>query len=131
MKSAKHILVVAFCLLAVFACSVTTGHKDTISLPEGTTVETAEEIIKTIWSEEFITTISNKFPNFNPLTNPSSQGISLKWFKFAPFNEEKKPTLSLHIEIKYKGSLDNAEQIVQFAKTIVEKHVSEYFKNKV
>lgn len=130
MKSINTILAITVSLLVLFGCSVTKGQKDTVSLPEGTTVETAEEIIKIIWGEAFINKISNKFPNFNPIANPSNQGISLKWFKFTPFDKEKKSTLSLHIEIKYKGGLDNADQIVQFAKSIVEEQVSEYFANK-
>jgi len=131
MRNFSTIVIATAFVLVLFGCSVTVSHKDIIPLPEGTTVETAEEIIKIIWGEAFLAEISNEFPDFNPLVNPKSQGISLKWFKFTPFDKEKSPTLSLHIEIKYKGSLDNAEQILQFAKLIVEEQVYDYFSNTV
>ncbi len=130
MKKTLPKIFVVICLSGLFACQVTSGHKDTIALPEGTTVETADKIIKTVWEDDFIAKISEQFPNFNPINNPSTQGISLKWFKLATLNKDKKKTLSLHVEIKYKGSLDNPQEILRFAKEIVERGVTEYFKKK-
>lgn len=95
MKRVIPALTVVVLLFTLFACSKTSGHRANIPLPEDTTVSTAEEIIQIVWKDNFITQISNRFPNFNPMKNPSSQGISLKWFKFTPFDKNKKSKLSL------------------------------------
>jgi tetratricopeptide (TPR) repeat protein len=132
MKNFPVIFMTIF-LLASFACTVPTVTKSytaSVSLPEGTTEETTKEIIHKIWEDDFVTKISKQFPNFNPVANPSEQGISLVQFKFMPFNKNKKTTISLKIEIKSKSTLDNAEEIVQFAKAVVEEAVSEYFSKK-
>lgn len=127
-------LILSFIIAACFimnlsSCSVTKGVKSNVILPEGTTTEVAEQIINKIWKDDFLIKITSKYPHFNPALKPKEQGISLTWLKFSPADKSEKGTLSIHIEIKYKGSLDNADQIADYAKSIVQTQVNEFFNN--
>ena len=120
------------CLLTLIACSVTKGYEGTVDLPIGTTMETADRIVNSIWEDNFVQKISDKFPNFNPLENPQTQGIHLVYvYSPSPDKKEKNESeIFIQLAVNYTGKLDNAEEIFQYAKSIVQKAVADYFKNK-
>ena len=120
-------------LLTLIACSVTRGYEATVDLPIGTTMVTADRIVNSIWEDNFVQKISDKFPNFNPLENPQTQGIYLVYvYSPSPDKKEKNESeIFIRLTVNYMGKLDNAEEIFKYGKTIVEKAVSDYFKNKI
>jgi hypothetical protein len=117
-------------LLTLIACSVTYTYQDTVDLPIGTTFTTALQIAESVWADNFMQKISDKFPNFNPLENPQTQGINLfTVYGRSPDKKEKREgAIFIKLSISSTGKIDNAEEIVKYGKTIVQKAVEDYFK---
>ena len=114
-------------LLSLIACSTIYNRESTVYLPIGATRGTAERIADSLWKDNFVQKISDKFPNFNPLKNPQTQGIYL----FYPLVPSPESEIFIRLTIYYTGKLDNAEEIIKYGKTIVQKAVEDYFKNKI
>ena len=108
------------------SCTISRSYRGRIELPEGTSVETAKEIVNNIMNDGFIEKISDKFPNFNPVKNPKKYGVFLYW----GYRHGKSGPEGVHIlfVINYVGKLDNRDEIIEHGTIIVEKYIREYFK---
>ena len=126
--SKRLLFLLMFTMLMLSSCTVTKGYRGYIELPEGTSIETAKEIVTNVLNDGFIEKISKKFPNFDPVNNPRKQGIFLYWGYSRKAGGPKKAHILL--VINYVGKLDNQDEIFQYGKSIVENYVREYFTDK-
>ena len=109
---------ILFCLL-IATCTITKERTFEINLPEGTTLETAQEILKFIVEDGFNEKISKKFTNIDPSKHELVLLIQLR--DMAAF---------VIVGIKYEGKLDSAVEIAEYSKTIAEESINNYFKKK-
>lgn len=124
----RLLFLLMFTMLLVSSCTYSKSYRGHIKLPEGTSVETAKEIVTNVLNAGFIEKISKKFPNFDPVKNPRKHGIFLYW-GYSQRTSGPKKTHILFV-INYVVKLDNQDEIFEYGKSIVENYVREYFKNK-
>ena len=114
-------------VLFISGCRVRKQYHDTVELPEGTSLKTATEIMMIVWNDNFAEKITKKFPSFDPIRNPSRYGLYLNCVELGTA-KKKGHTIFIRIEIKFAGSKpENAQEILEYGKTIVEKAVENYF----
>lgn len=116
-----------FCTVVVIiltACHVGGMYRDTVDLPEGTNAQTAYELVEHISKNHFFEKITAKFPTLD-----SSSRIGLARLVLTPLAGGKEK-VCIVLYIRYTGKLDNAKEIIDYGKTIVEQQVKEYFEKR-
>ncbi len=110
-------------LVFMMGCSVKTGKVVRVQLPEGTTIEIANEIIKNIAGDDFGGKIFRKFTNLDPTKHETY----LKWEKWPG-----RGGIGMYITfgIDYRGTLSNVDEILVYGENIVRGAIKNYFKNK-
>lgn len=118
----KQVLVILLAVLLA-GCSIKTGKVLRTELPEGATIETAQEIIKIIVADDFGGKIFRRFTNLEPSKHetylegeilPNGKGVGT-YIKFG---------------INYSGTLSNVDEILMYGGSIVREAIKNYFKNK-
>jgi hypothetical protein len=125
-KMSKYLIIVFFA--ALVACSIVGSQEGTIDLPEGITPEKASKIATAIWDDHFSEKITKKFPHFDPINAPDKYGIFLTGDEFTPKTSKGEKRLSIKITIYYKGKLDDAKEIVEYGKSIVNEELKKHLK---
>jgi hypothetical protein len=125
-KMSKYLIIVFLAALA--ACSLVGSQEGTIDLPEEITPEKASEIVTAIWNDHFSEKITKKFPDFNPINDPVKYGIYLTGGEFTSKTSKGEKRLFIKITIYYKGKLDDAKEIVEYGKSIVNEELKKYLK---
>lgn|GEM_PF-2997307 len=104
--------------------------KEIISLPEGTSSETADEIVRILfWDDKIWQKIETKFPNSDLFKYPHkySQGIGWEALK------RGKTSISLRIgtsDLSRRDLLKDRKEIMTYGKMIIEQGVSNYFQKR-
>lgn len=126
MKRAKLLTFMACVTFALYACSVSTTYQERVNLPEGTTSAKADEIVMFNWNDNFVQKLTQKFPDFDPVKFPAKYGISVRRGFLKPLTEGGKEEVFLQIIMNCAVRLENAKEIVQYAKSIVEEGLRQY-----
>ena len=123
-RSGPHVYV-AVCLLAFAACTFSRSYNSVVELPEEASPETAQKIIGIVVRGNFLQKIKAEFPY---LTDAQLSGVGLSW-RLQRMLGEGKSRLSIVVQVRYDGGLtmEDAEVIADYAKTIVEDAVRVYF----
>ena len=108
------------------SCSVKTNSNARIDLPTGTSLDKAKEIVTSIWDDNFVGKIKEKYPDFDPVGNPSKQGLYLRWgYRNSPDGPQD---IHLLLTVTLSGSSDQIDGIVEYAKSLVEQYIQENLK---
>lgn len=111
-------------MISLVACNVFRIYQDRFDLPDGTSVQTADEIVTLILRDNFSEKLAAKFPHLG-----SNVKFGLGSLVSTPLvGGEKKVFIVLFI--RYTGKFDNPEEVGEYSKTIVEQKVKEYFQGR-
>jgi hypothetical protein len=126
-KMKKVILGICVSVLVVGCISFNKTYQDSVALPEGTSLKTAEKIAMSVWNANYKEKMKAKFPN---LTDDQVNGLFVKWNIFKQITGEKKTTVSIIVGIRYQGKVKNPRAITSYGKSLVEQAVREYMEKK-